>query len=243
MKNPLLATLAAAVMLSGCATLPVGMAQGNTELAAQAAGKAMKSKPGEGGLRPAKSVGETKDEGKTAKRAATFKVSIPTLSRSLSPSDVRAVCAATLRSMDAAQTWQSGSEIGLSALRNLSDTSQNGDYKGAIFQMTTRAADASKTWEDTYKIVALGLRFVTNDKPYEKRDFFNLGLSMMDQTKTWESGAKVGHAILDYTIWLYDNDGTATLARITNDQARAATTWEDTYKVITSGLRSLAERN
>lgn len=240
MKKSLLTALAAVALLPACTAAPLTQA-GADQTAQALAAKSMKEKTGAAGDRGVLG-GETKTAG-TATKRASFKVDIPAVSRSLSPSDIRSVCNSTLRSMDAATTWQSGAEIGLATVRNLSSTSQNGDYKGAIFQMTGKAYDAAKTWEDAYKIVALGLRFVTNDKPYEKRDFFNLGLSMMDATKTWESGSKVGHAILDYTIWLYQNDGTASLARITNDQAHAARTWEDTYKTITAGLKSLADRN
>ena len=134
--------------------------------------------------------------------------------------------------MDSSKTWDSGAKIGYQALQDLSAKDV---YVAKLGYTSARAAT---TWEDAYRILALSLSNIANDVPNSPAEACNLTLKSMAATKTWDSGAKVGYAALEF-IGTTDNADVRNFVKLIYNSAKAARTWEDAHKTIANGLTEM----
>ena len=243
MKKFLLSGLASMLVLSACATnnqeMTLPQVQDNVSALAAAPSKTMKMdkeetktvKKSEVALKGGTALG-TKTSN-SVKKATDVKVSYKDAKASnFGEQAVAATANFALRSMDQAGSWESGANIGYRALEDLG---RQGVY---VAKLTYYAAKASATWEDSYKMMAVGLSDIANQRPNTPSAACDLVITMMDKAKSWESGSKAGFAALEF-IGQTDNYEVKNFLGTVYRSAKAARTWEDSYKTITMGLNDL----
>lgn len=176
----------------------------------------------------------TKPKSTVEKSTSNLEISYKDIKSSNFPSDKFASATANfaLRSMDQSQTYESGARVGYKALEDLS--LQN----VYVAKLTYATAKAATTWEDAYKIMAIGLRNIADERPNTPQTACDLVISMLDKTTNYESGTRAGYAAIEF-IAQTDNQQVRSFLGTVYNSAKSARTWDDAYRTIISGVKTL----
>lgn len=242
MKKFLLPSLAIALILSSCGTATQVVNQTPSQDVSSFASSTKKmtmDKKDAGATKKSEIVNKggkdlgTKSQASGQRNASKVEVSYKDVKSSNSSESFAAATANfALRSMDQSQTYESGAKIGYKALEDLS--LQN----VYVAKLTYATARATTTWEDAYKIMAIGLRTIADQKPNTPQTACDLVLTMLEKVKTYESGARAGYAAIEF-IGQTDNQQVRSFLATVYNSAKSARTWDDAYRTIVNGVQTL----
>lgn len=238
MKKALISALLSAFTLTACSTgsdmvMPDEMMQQDVNALAASTKTIKMQKEDTKTVKKVESNLENKAQNNVEREAKDVKITYKEVSaKNYGEQGVAAIANFTLKSMDAARTWESSAQIGY---RGLEDLGRQNVY---LANLAYRCAKASSTWEEASKIMMMALSNIANQVPNTADNSIDLVIRMMDTAKTWDSGSKVGYAALEF-IGSTDNVEVRNLLGSVYRAAKAARTWEDSYRTIVEGLRTL----
>lgn len=243
MKKISLALISLSLIASGCSTQPVFAPshQLNSALSAQSVSTSSKApsetvKHGNSELTAKATQGTPKQAAPAPQAPAGEIPALPRHRGNLSQSEIATMARIGLRSMDRARTWESGYEIGYQTLRSLS---RENSY---IARLTAAAVRPQMKYESAYKATAHGLEFISRNRDISVHSAVTLIRQMMDSSKTWEDGARMGYATIDF-ISQTAEPGIRRVLQSTRYSAKAARTWEDAYHVMYEGYGQVRYMN
>jgi hypothetical protein len=240
----MLTTVVMASLLAGCATpgaLVSAPLVGN--VAAQSSAKFLTAdKADTNAKQTTKNKLGNKTVTKTVKEVTPLKIALQPakLGPSLTDGNVSNIARMTLSSMQSAQSYDSACQIAYGALeRMLDETNQ----ENLAVRFTYYGAKSQETWKNAYKVAALGMEHIANNRQATGRPVYNLAINMMGTTDSWVDGAKVGYEILE-SVEKADRDSqNRRIASFAYDSAKRASRWEDAYRTIENGMREIANRS
>ena len=157
----------------------------------------------------------------------------------LADSNVKAIANMTLESMNKAETYQSGANIGYQALDQM-NANTNESVRSLV--IGGKAARAATNSEDAYHVLWLTFAHVNAGRGDSTKEITEVALAMLNKTKDYSSGAQVGYAVMAQLRDKDPNEDVRTLARFAHGQAMAATNSEDAFNTLFSGIKQINAR-
>lgn len=136
-----------------------------------------------------------------------------------------------LDSMNRARSWESGYRIGEQTLKGIASDAY-------VARLALAASGPSMKWETAYYVLAYALQHIASAQPNTVENTCNLVLKMMDKSKTWEEGSRIGFATLKF-IRQTATPNMSSFIDTAVSSADAARYWEDTYKTLASAFQQM----
>lgn len=147
------------------------------------------------------------------------------------PNNIAATASFAIDSMNRARSWESGYRIGEEALKDLS-------AEAYIARLGVASSAPSMQWETAFYVAGYSLQHIASGESNTVESTCNLVLKMMNKSKTWEEGSRIGFAALKQ-IRLTATPGISSFIDTALSSADAARYWEDTYQTLASALQRM----